>query len=577
MTTYAARSAATFSVSVPLKILLVDDDEDLRGLMIAFLAARGHRVRWANNGGDAITAFQAEEPDVVLIDKNMPLMDGHELVLRLKQILGERWLPLIMMSMDDDHQLHIEALQCGCDDYLTKPINFELLDAKLHSFRRIANMQRQLVQQRSELDRFYEQTEEEALLIGEIMQRMTQSNSLSETGIRHFIEPTKHFSGDLVAATHSPGNELYVMLADATGHGLSAAMLLIPVVQTFYAMAGKGFKLEAIAEEMNRKLRPYALVGNFVAACLVILRPQENLLEVWNGGLPNAVFVDRGGAIRRRFSSTNFPLGTVGGADFSNVVEHFPYDSDGQLIAFSDGLIEAEDPRRQQFGMDRLLETLRTAPQRSRLNRLRAHVDGHCKGKPKHDDVSCVVIECPRSAEAARPAEHGDPALPAANQVQWSLSLTLSAPQLKTVDLMPLLVDWANAMGLAPEASSRFFLVMSELYNNALDHGVLALDSALKQGDQGLEDYITERDARLERLVEAEIQIHLEHLTAPAGRRLRIRVRDSGKGFDFHQPAAIPVAELGQHAGYGVGLLRHFCRRLEYSGTGNVVEAELVC
>lgn len=571
----AARSAASFSASIPLKILLVDDDEEFRGLMTAFLSARGHRVRWAANGHEALSAFQTDEPDVVLIDKNMPVMDGHELVGRLKQLLGERWLPLIMMSVDADHQLHIEALRCGCDDYLAKPINFELLDAKLHSFRRVANLQRQLVQQRSELDRFYEQTEEEALLIGEIMQRLTHAHRLAESGIRHFIEPTKHFSGDLVAATRSPQGELYVMLADASGHGLSAAMLLIPAVQTFYAMAGKGFQLDAIAEEMNGKLRPYAVIGNFVAAALIRLRPEANAVEVWNGGLPPAVFVDQGGAIRRLFVSHNFPLGAVGGPDFSNIIESFHYDGDGQLIAFSDGLIEAEDAYRRPFGMARLLETLRIAPRQARLNRLRSHVDAHCKGYPKHDDVSCVVVECPRTT--AVDADLPQNPTPIATKSQWSITLTLTAPQLKAVDLMPLLVDWAKAMGLSPEASSRFFLVMSELYNNALEHGVLALDSTLKQSDQGWDDYIAEREARLARLNEGEIEIQLEQLIATNGARLRIRVRDSGPGFDYRQVNELPNAELMQQAGYGLGLIRHYCLRLDYFGKGNVVEAELAC
>jgi hypothetical protein len=123
------------------------------------------------------------------------------------------------------------------------------------------------------------------------------------------------------------------------------------------------------------------------------------------------------------------------------------------------------------------------------------------------------------------------------------------------------------------------FLIVSELFNNALDHGLLGLDSAIKDQVGGFESYLQQRAERLVELAGGHIslafQIHQENAQAV----LDISIQDSGPGFDHAKVTThAPVMDKDEiHAyGRGIALVRSLCAQLVYSGTGNKVWARYV-
>ncbi|HKC80544.1 MAG TPA: diguanylate cyclase [Gemmatimonadaceae bacterium] len=133
------------------RILVVDDHEDNIELLRARLEARGYEVEGASDGQAALDAVQRTCPDLILLDVMMPKMDGMEVVKRLKANKGLPFIPVIMQTALDSTENKVEGLDAGADDYITKPINFAELEARVNSLLRIKTLQSDLAAREREL------------------------------------------------------------------------------------------------------------------------------------------------------------------------------------------------------------------------------------------------------------------------------------------------------------------------------------------------------------------------------------------------------------------------------------------
>ncbi len=136
-----------------MHILIVDDSRSISLPVIAFLEQHGNRVTYAQNGQEAVEAYRREEPSLILMDIIMPVMDGIEATRRIKAMSKARWVPILLMSGLSEKKDVIHGLDAGADDYLVKPIDFDVLEARLGSFHRITLIQDSLF---SVLDNVYE-------------------------------------------------------------------------------------------------------------------------------------------------------------------------------------------------------------------------------------------------------------------------------------------------------------------------------------------------------------------------------------------------------------------------------------
>lgn len=556
----------------PLKILVADDTEANLLLIGKFIARLGHTAVVARNGAEAVDAFIREKPDMVLMDVMMPVMDGLEATVRIKEA-STHWVPVIMVSAKSHEQDQAKGLEIGADDYLTKPINFVVLEAKINVMRRIAAMQRELADNARRLQQYRDEAEEEQRIADGLMKRLIHAEGLNDRLLKSWVSPARRFSGDLVAATRSRSNDLYVILADATGHGLPAALNLLPLTQIFYGMAEKGFNVAHIAEEMNHKIGVLTPADRFVAAVIACINPRDRLIEVWNGGNPSPVYATDDGRIAHRFASRHLPLGILDRERFDSHTEIYHWDAAGHLVICSDGLLEAENAEGEPFGQERFLQLLELITGKQRFISLVAAVQEHLGTASAHDDVSLVMATCPVGEEdIVFPGAGAAPLrAPAPAGGHWSFTFELGAPELRQLDLIPLLIHNLEAMDLGSGHSSRLFLVISELYNNALDHGLLQLDSSLKTHSEGFDRYVTLRQERLQKLREGEIEIQLEHFTLDGRRLLRIRVKDSGPGFDHRAFTARSLDDNTSLCGRGIPLVKSLCEDMRYLGNGNEV------
>jgi hypothetical protein len=158
---------------------------------------------------------------------------------------------------------------------------------------------------------------------------------------------------------------------------------------------------------------------------------------------------------------------------------------------------------------------------------------------------------------------------------RWRLSLELQADVLRTLDPLPQIVQMLMDIQGIYNHRSPVYTILAELFANALDHGLLGLDSALKHSPQGFSAYYAAREKALAALQEGHICISLTHTPLERGGKLVMRVVDSGPGFEPRFDVAA-LATNTTYSGRGIPLLRSLCNEIIYHGAGNDVEAVYV-
>lgn len=153
------------------------------------------------------------------------------------------------------------------------------------------------------------------------------------------------------------------------------------------------------------------------------------------------------------------------------------------------------------------------------------------------------------------------------------MSFEFRAQTLKRFNPMPYLLQLLLEVHGLRVQSGALYSVMSELYSNALDHGVLGLDSSLKRDAVGFARYYRERNMRLDELSDGYVRVHLHVSPSGDGGRLAIEVEDSGEGFDVARVLARPV-DTDRLSGRGVSLVRQLSHQASWSDDGRSARVE---
>jgi len=558
-----------------MKILLADDAPENLFLLSHHLKGQGHEIVTATNGEEAIAAYRAEHPDLVIMDVVMPVLDGYEATADIRRIDPAHWVPIIFLSAHTDDGERTKGLEAGGDDFLAKPVNLTILNSKVRALHRIADMQDQVSHYARELQANLEQHREERQLARHLLDHIVRQDKAEQDLVNTWVSPAQHFSGDVAITARSPSNELNILLADATGHGLAAAISVLPVIESFYSMTEKGFSIASIVRELNRKVKHLLPIERFVAAVLISIDYTNHTVRIWNGGAPEAVFISDGGVVQRIWKSAHPALGILPDAEFDSNPQVYLWDEPGEIILCSDGLPEAEDSAGIPFSMTRFMSLLSRPYGTGRFKVLADAVQSHIHGAQQRDDISLLAVRCegkldwlPKlEAVAAAQADLS------AGHSRWRFSLSLGAEEIKHLDTLPLIMNWLDQLQINPEHRGQAFLILGELFNNALDHGLLQLDSKLKQDPDGFEQYIEMRDTRLSQLIDATIEIDLERYFLAGSDRLRLHIKDSGPGFDHAAMLKMREADASQLSGRGIMLVKQLCLSLAYTEKGNDVTA----
>ena len=277
------------------------------------------------------------------------------------------------------------------DDQLQSLHNLAEQAALLLAMRRANH---RLAEYQASLEHYRREAEQERQLMTELMQRMIRPERLVMDALQYWIQPAEMMSGDLLIAERSPHGRYYVLLADARGHGLPAAVSLLPISQVFHTMVDKSLPLTLMVQEMDRKIRQQLPMDRFVAALLLCCDPRNQMLEVWNGGMPDLLYLNADGDIERRFDSGSLALGLNG-----ETVPHtriLQWQRPGQLFIHSDGLTDVRDADGEYLGRARMESLLQSHAAGERFAAVQQAVQMHMRDQPAQDDISCALIDLAR-------------------------------------------------------------------------------------------------------------------------------------------------------------------------------------
>jgi CheY-like chemotaxis protein/anti-sigma regulatory factor (Ser/Thr protein kinase) len=559
-----------------MDILLVEDRALDADILSGQLQQLGHTVTVSNNGDDALVYFTHHRPDLVVASAFVPGLDGFALTRAIQLCAAPRWQPVVVISSECEETLQVRAIEAGADAFFVKPIANASLSARLQVIDRLLRMQDEAAAHLTRIGAFMVAEEEDLRVARHLIEHQMSGDGarfLDDPAVQYWRRSCSRLGGDMFSVSRAPNGVLHAMLADATGNGLAAYVTLLPIISPFYRMTEKGYPLATIVRELNLKARQALPANRVVAVQLVAVDTREGIVSVWNGGMPTAFMLDGFGHHFQEFSLNHSPLGLLDDTNFDDRIEQHAFTRGEQLVMVSDGLLDAHGTSGSRFGEQGLANALVGLPRSQRLDEVVASILAHIDGQEPDDDMTLVLIDCEKSAAAHTVTL---PHMPPSRQPgNWCFSLRLGANELGHADVVPLLLNVASQFHAPRDCTGELFVILSELYNNALDHGVLRLDSQLKLSPDGMETWLLLREERLAQLVEGEICLLVEQTVTADGVWLRICCRDSGPGFDVR--AAIEKSgEIQSHHsvltfGRGLALVQSMAQSVTYSTTGNEV------
>lgn len=550
-----------------MTVMVVDDDKAIRQLVAAIVEDLGFDAVQASSGEDAIDYMVGCEvyPQLVILDIEMPGMDGYETAALMKGIVGDRkYLPVIFLSGSTANDVLTRCLEVG-EDYIAKPFTIDMVTAKLKANMRVAELYSQLDRQYEEVKRYRHTIEIEHEIVERIFANHVRRHLVQRKNLRVHISPKSIFNGDVLLTAVGPFNNLYVAVGDVTGHGLPAAVGALPVYSSFRTMADKGLGVGTVAAEMNRKLAELMPDNMLLALAIFEINASATEMTVWSGGMPSMILADKHGFIKDLIRSTHCPLAMLSAEEFRSDVEVHKLTHGDRVYLFTDGVEESINAQREMFGEARL-HGLFDGAHADMFWHIIGELQAFNIGTDQDDDITLVEVI------SAAPEDFADlpVAEPVVRGIPWSLQIQLGAEELRCIDPIPQISRLLAGVTGLQFHQDYIATILSELYSNALEHGLLKLDSSLKKNEDGFVAYYQQRKKRLSELNEGEIVIDLRYGRSDGGMQVTIRVKDSGAGYDYKKKR-----ESGQEDafGRGVGIVSTLCSSVTYSDRGTCVTA----
>lgn len=555
-----------------MKILIAEDSKLSCSVLTSILEQYNHEVTVAYNGAEAVEKFIETQPDIVLMDIMMPVINGYEATRKIKEIAGETFIPIIIITSILDTSSLTESVECGADDYLNKPYNAEAIHAKILSLSRIKLLHDSLKENKKELEILNEKAEAELVVAEHIFDFVLDKGHDALPNVRQYMRPVTNFNGDILLSAHTPSGGFNVMLGDFTGHGLTAAIGAIPTSDIFYQMSAKGFSIGDIVAELNTRLKKILPLNMFCAASFIEIDQKRTTMTTWNGSMPDIIVTDADGNIIKRIASSHTALGILSEAKFDRKIDISSLNGDERIYMCSDGVLDARNSDSVKFGMKNYLGLFeRNKENPVGLNSIIDELFSFSKDGEINDDISLIEVSIDKNKDTWH-VDNKNNIESKRVKAEWSASLIFDADALKEVNPVPLVLNMINGINVIHGHKERLYTVLSELFTNSLDHGLLKLESSLKSSAEGFQKYFTQRESRLSELENASIDISLSQKKIDDEWVIVIKVKDTGDGFEQNKPAE-GLEGNKSLSGRGLGLVRQICKSVDYNEKGNEVSA----
>ena len=366
------------------KILIVDDNSEMRGFLHE-LFHQDYEIIMAENGRDALEAALSSLPHLVVSDVMMPVMDGYELVCRLRDDEKIQRTPVILLTARSGEESRLEAFEHGADDYISKPFSPSLLKSRVAALVERAKRQ-QLVYERN---REIESDLDTARLL---QNRLLPSELPDFEGASIHVQyiPVDKVSGDFYDF-HTCDDRLHLFIADVSGHGLPGAFLATVTKMALDSLEKKDSPSE-IMLKVNKSICRTTVNGNFVTAFYAIIDPIKGIMTFSNAGHAAPLLFRRSSGEFLPAYTRGMVMGWSEEPRYSNsTIELLEGD---RLIMYTDGITECMSEEGEIFGEKSLVNFLKQHRDLEKeelsgklMEKLREH-----SGREGFDDDICLLV-----------------------------------------------------------------------------------------------------------------------------------------------------------------------------------------
>jgi phosphoserine phosphatase RsbU/P len=336
----AATSELVATMETGPQILIVDDDAASRKLLARMLSSAGYTCRETDNATDALNLVHQEQPTLLLLDFKMPGIDGAEALKRLRADPNPAiaQMPVIMLTGYGESE--VQCLNAGANDFVIKPINAEVLRARIETQLRLHSLRAQLQQQNHELEAWRRDLERDLAAARLTQQALIPQKAPTLEGweIAACYRPLIEVGGDIYGWLPIKHDRWLFWIADATGHGAAAALMTTLAKLLFHHGHAEHDRPAAIMQAVNNDLRGIFGGRSFMSAMCVALDPKSGEASVVGAGHP-PLLVTRFGRGTEAIAASAPPLGLVEQSSFTETaLELNPGDA---FTLYTDGLFGA--------------------------------------------------------------------------------------------------------------------------------------------------------------------------------------------------------------------------------------------
>ncbi|MFZ1219957.1 MAG: SpoIIE family protein phosphatase [Chthoniobacterales bacterium] len=377
------------------QILIADDDATSRKLLSRILTRAGFSCAEAPDGIEALKLLHSDPPSLLLLDFDMPGMDGAEVLKRLRGDPNATiaQIPAIMLTGHGGEESEVLCLEAGADDFVTKPINQAVLRARIETQLRLRSMRSQLQKQNDELEAWRRNLERDLAAARLTQQSLIPQKPLVLPGwdIAAVYRPVIQVGGDIYGWLRMADGRTLFWIADATGHGASAALLTTLAKLLFHHGTAEHHAPVKIMEAVNNDFRTIFSARSFMTAMCVALDPLTGRASVVGAGHP-PLLVARSGGRTEAIASSAPPLGLLERSEFiETVVDLEPGDA---FFLYTDGIYGSGHDESPRLSSSRIAEMLQPMAENAQalLTRVVEQAGLNEGGKASADDVAAVAV-----------------------------------------------------------------------------------------------------------------------------------------------------------------------------------------
>jgi sigma-B regulation protein RsbU (phosphoserine phosphatase) len=377
------------------EILVVDDDAMSRRVLAQLLSAVGYNCRVCKDGSEALDTIHERPPSVLLLDFDMPGLDGAEVLRRLRsdQDPAVAQIPAIMLTAHGSEQSEVSCLQAGADDFVTKPVNSAVLRARIETQLRLRSMRRQLEQQNDELEKWRRDLERDLAAARLTQRSLIPQKPLLLPGwqIATCYRPVIQVGGDIYGWLRMKDGRVLFWIADGTGHGAAAALLTTLAKLLFHHGSMDHDSPASLMEAVDNDFRSTFGARSFMTAMCVALDSATGQAQVVGAGHPPLLVVRYGGTTES-IASVAPPLGMIKRSAFTETpIALEPGDA---FLLYTDGLFRWTKDERHRVTLGQLEKVLNHSlpSAEALLKRIAAQTVPENSAKPAPDDVAAIAV-----------------------------------------------------------------------------------------------------------------------------------------------------------------------------------------